>query len=128
MGSWLPHQISNLCPLQWRCHQGPPGKTLQCFFIHSPGRPPSLNTLALSRFTATFLPPGFLLCVPTLSELYTYIFKKFKFIYFNWRLITLQYCIAFAIHEFLFVHVSGCLAIYQGPAPNSAQLFSSSIL
>ena len=25
--------------------------------------------------------------------------KKFKFIYFNWRLITLQYCIGFAIHQ-----------------------------
>ena len=25
-------------------------------------------------------------------------FKKYKFIYFNWRLITLQYCIGFAIH------------------------------
>src|SRR5574340_763066 len=24
---------------------------------------------------------------------------KFKFIYFNWRLITLQYCIGFAIHQ-----------------------------
>ena len=28
----------------------------------------------------------------------TYFFK-FKFIYFNWRLITLQYCIGFAIHQ-----------------------------
>ena len=27
------------------------------------------------------------------------IFFKFKFIYFNWRLITLQYCIGFAIHQ-----------------------------
>ena len=26
-------------------------------------------------------------------------FKKHKFIYFNWRLITLQYCICFAIHQ-----------------------------
>ena len=25
-------------------------------------------------------------------------FKKYKFIYFNWKLITLQYCIGFAIH------------------------------
>ena len=29
-------------------------------------------------------------------------FKKYKFIYFNWRSITLQYCIGFAIHQ----HVS----------------------
>ena len=27
------------------------------------------------------------------------LFFKFKFIYFNWRLITLQYCIGFAIHQ-----------------------------
>ena len=26
-------------------------------------------------------------------------FKKFSFIYFNWRLITLQYCIGFVIHQ-----------------------------
>ena len=26
-------------------------------------------------------------------------FKKYKFIYLNWRLITLQYCIGFAIHQ-----------------------------
>ena len=26
-------------------------------------------------------------------------FLKFKFTYFNWRLITLQYCIGFAIHQ-----------------------------
>ena len=27
------------------------------------------------------------------------VFFKFKFIYFNWRLITLQYCVGFAIHQ-----------------------------
>ena len=28
-----------------------------------------------------------------------FLFLKYKFIYFNWRLITLQYCIGFAIHQ-----------------------------
>ena len=28
-----------------------------------------------------------------------FFFLKFKFIYFNWRLINLQYCIGFAIHQ-----------------------------
>ena len=28
-----------------------------------------------------------------------FLIKKNKFIYFNWRLITLQYCIGFAIHQ-----------------------------
>ena len=27
------------------------------------------------------------------------LFFKYKFIYFNWRLIPLQYCIGFAIHQ-----------------------------
>ena len=27
------------------------------------------------------------------------LFFKYKFIYFNWRLVTLQYCICFAIHQ-----------------------------
>ena len=30
---------------------------------------------------------------------YLFIYLKFKFIYFNWRLFTLQYCIGFAIHQ-----------------------------
>ena len=34
--------------------------------------------------------------------LYLFIYFQFKFISFNWRLITLQYCIRFAIHQ----HVS----------------------
>ena len=33
------------------------------------------------------------------AEKYRWLFLKFKFIYFNWRLITLQYCIGFAIHQ-----------------------------
>ena len=33
-----------------------------------------------------------------LQSFYLFIFK-YKFIYFNWSLITLQYCIAFAIHQ-----------------------------
>ena len=31
--------------------------------------------------------------------LHSILFLKYKFIYFNWTLITLQYCIGFAIHE-----------------------------
>ena len=30
---------------------------------------------------------------------YFFSFFKYKFIYFNWRLITLQYCIGFAIYQ-----------------------------
>ena len=37
-----------------------------------------------SWFSGSFSPPAFF---------------KFKFIYFNWRLITLQYCVGFAIHQ-----------------------------
>ena len=35
----------------------------------------------------------------THNNRYKILFLKFKFIYFNWRLITLQYCIGFAIHQ-----------------------------
>ena len=45
-------------------------------------------------------------------------FFKYKFIYFNWRLITLQYCIGFAIHwleSAMGVHVFPILY----PTPNS---------
>ena len=33
------------------------------------------------------------------SNVFAFYFLNFKFIYFNWRLITLQYCIGFAIHQ-----------------------------
>ena len=52
-------------------------------------------------------PPCVYMCSPSWTPLpvllpgknwkYTH-FLKYKFIYFNWRLITLQYCIGFAIH------------------------------
>ena len=35
----------------------------------------------------------------TFTQLFFCCFFKYKFIYFNWRLITLPYCIGFAIHQ-----------------------------
>ena len=50
--------------------------------------------MSLSSFSKfTLLDPGFWL------HSHMLFFFKFKFIYFNWRLITLQYCIGFAIHQ-----------------------------
>ena len=34
----------------------------------------------------------------TIKKMHFFLYFYFKFIYFNWRLITLQYCIGFAIH------------------------------
>ena len=48
-------------------------------------------------------------------------YSFFKFIYFNWRLITLQYCICFAIHgheSAMGVHVSPILT----PPPTSCPI------
>ena len=40
------------------------------------------------------------LCFGSFCLFYSFVtFFKFKFIYFNWRLIILQYCIDFAIHQ-----------------------------
>ena len=38
-------------------------------------------------------------CQARSSHYCIFFFQKTKFIYFNWRLITLQYCIGFAIHQ-----------------------------
>ena len=45
---------------------------------------------------------GLLRCHPLLIFFlqFIFVFFKYKYIYFNWRLITLQYCIGFAIHQY----------------------------
>ena len=47
-------------------------------------------------------------------------FLKFKFIYFNWRLITLQYCIGFAIYQHksaMDIHMFPSWTLLPHPSP-----------
>ena len=68
------------------------GKTIALTIHTFVGKVMSLLFNKLSMFVIDFLPRG--------KHFYLYfLFFKFKFIYFNWRVITLQYCIGFAIYQ-----------------------------
>ena len=51
------------------------------------------------HFLLSFLLPVETGFPKTVETRFPFIFLKYKFIHFNWRLITLQYCISFAIHQ-----------------------------
>ena len=66
-----------------------------------------LNTNFSQQAFSFSIPPSLFPCTITfplqfffkiIIDFYFYFFK-YKFIYFNWRLITLQYCIGFALHQ-----------------------------
>ena len=64
------------------------------------GIPLAKCTSIINIFPPAWAPEAFstLLSVSEVLDLPSFL-KKIKFIYFNWRLITLQYCISFAIHQ-----------------------------
>ena len=67
--SLSPSTCSNSCPLSQWC-------------------PPTISS-SVSLFS---------FCLQSFPASESFLFLKYKFIYFYWRLITLQYCIGFAIH------------------------------
>ena len=68
----------------------PTGKTIALTRQIFVGKVMSLLFNMLSRLVITFL---------LRSKCLFFLIFKYKFTYFNWRLITLQYCIGFAIHQ-----------------------------
>ena len=57
------------------------------------------ETLEMKELSIQEVDSNFIIIIFTFKKLSIYLFLFFnKFIYFNWRLITLQYCIGFAIH------------------------------
>ena len=59
-----------------------------------------LRTLKLgSIFVTTIFLSSYILIAQSAASSFFLVFKKYKFIYLNWRLITLQYCIGFSIHQ-----------------------------
>ena len=70
------------------------------FPIVNPLPPPSpYHPSGSSQRTSPKLPVSCIKPGLVIHFLYYIYFFKFKFIYFNWRLITLQCCIGFAIHQ-----------------------------
>ena len=57
------------------------------------------------------------------EELIAMLFLKYKFIYFNWRLIILQCCIGFAIHQ----HESATAKRYSARQARPREYFSQQI-
>ena len=89
---------SNIC---W--HQ-----TTQDFLFHPfkrllhfclPLHPTPFHALSHMQCRACLFSQGSSLCYIYLIQNSPETFLKYKFIYFNWRLITLQYCIGFATHQ-----------------------------
>ena len=74
----------------------------------------SQTWLSTQTHTHTHTHPYFYICYPFIS------FFIYKFVHFNWRLITLQYCSGFAIHcheSAMDVHVSPFLNSPPTPLP-----------
>ena len=90
--------LFNSCPLSWWCH--PTISTLS-----SPS-PPTFNlsqNQGLFKWVSSLHQVAEVLESQLHHQSFQWIFRvdffKYKFIYFNWRLITLQYCVGFAIHQ-----------------------------
>ena len=55
------------------------------------------------------------------------LFLKYKFIYFNWRLITLEYCIGFAISGWISLQSKGLSRVFSNTTVQKYQFFGAQL-
>ena len=94
------------------CREGPINLQNIHFWLRFPIVAPcqaKIMTRLLIHFSTLFYCTLFFFFLANLNFI---LFFKYKFIYFNWRLITLQYCIGFAIHQ----HTTG-IHVFPIPKP-----------
>ena len=77
----------------------PSSHLILCPLLLLPPIPPNIRVFSNESPLHIMWPKYWSFSFIYFSRFFFNFLKKYKFIYFNWRIITLQYCIGFAIHQ-----------------------------